>query len=103
MKINKAIASLFAATVLGVMTLGAAKADINPSSIFPTVTGTGPYTFTYAVEVSGTQTVNTGDYFTFYDVNGLVLGSEASGAGWASSESSAGADRDRCVRYGGSD
>lgn len=61
---------------IGVLGLGAAKADINPKSIFPTITGSGPYTYTYNTFVTNSETVNPGSFFTFVDVNGLVAGSE---------------------------
>lgn len=87
MKINATILSLAAATAFGAMAVSAAHADINPVAPgIPTITGTGPYTYTYGVELSSTETLVSGNFFTMFDVNGLISGSEVAPAGFTASE-----------------
>ncbi len=87
MKINASLLSLVAATAFGVMAAGAAHADINPIAPgTPTITGTGPYTYTYGTVLSDTETLVSGNFFTFFDVNGLISGTETGPAGWTASE-----------------
>lgn len=78
------------AASIGVLGLGAAKADINPTSIFPTITGSGPYTYTYLINVTNGETVTTGDFFTFVDFNGLVAGSETAPTNFTATETMTG-------------
>lgn len=83
MKFNKTITSLFAASALSAIALGAANADINPAqpgapaSITPVANG---YAYTYTAVLNSTQTLVKGSYFTFFDVAGLVSDSETFGA-----------------------
>ncbi len=88
MKINSALASLFAVTALGAVAISAAHADIDPVSPgIPTVTQTGTdYTFSYPIVLTQTETLISGNYFTLFDVNGLVSGSELAPTGWAATE-----------------
>lgn len=63
------------AAAIGLVALSsAAKADILPSTAGPTVTanGNGTFTWTYEVFVTGAQTVNPGNSFTFYDFQGFT-------------------------------
>jgi hypothetical protein len=76
MRKNLAIVGGFAAAALGISLLGgtAARADILPGATTPTVTltGTGTYLYSYEIFVTNAQDVNTGNFFRFYDFNGLV-------------------------------
>jgi hypothetical protein len=61
------------------------KADIIP--LFNAATPVaGGCEFSYDVNIADGSRVNTGDYFTIYDFNGLVSGSEFFPADWAVSE-----------------
>jgi len=80
MKINNSVKVALASAAMTALVAGASFADINPSAN-PVVTGSGPFTYTYAPVVALTQTVNTGDFFTFYDVNGLISNSETNSTG----------------------
>ena len=85
---NKAIASLLTAAALGVFALGAAHADINPVAPgTPTITPVAAgYAYTYPIVLTSTETLVTGNEFTFFDVNGLVAGSEvAPSTDWTAS------------------
>ena len=86
MKINNAALSLIAASALGMLALSAARADINPAPGTPTITSTaGGFAYTYPIVLSSTETLVSGDYFTFFDVNGLIAGSEVAPLGWTAS------------------
>ena len=87
MKINNAALSLIAASALGMLALSAARADINPAPGTPTITSTaGGFAYTYPIVLSSTETLVSGDYFTFFDVNGLIAGSEvAPSENWTAS------------------
>ena len=87
MKINNAALSLIAASALGMLALSAARADINPAAPgTPTITSTaGGFAYTYPVVLTSTETLVSGDYFTFFDVNGLIAGSEVAPLGWTAS------------------
>lgn len=78
------------AAALTVVAAGASFADINPTNITPTITGAGPYTYTYGINVTNGETVTTGDFFTFVDVNGLVAGSETAQPNWTTLETATG-------------
>src|SRR6266496_2084157 len=65
------------------------RADLIPT--LSTVTGSGPFVFTYSVTVNTAQRVNTGvgvmgstyaSFFTIYDFGGFVAGSNTQPAGW---------------------
>jgi len=60
----------------------AVKADIIPVFNAATPTAAG-CEFSYTVSVSDGSKVNTGDYFTIYDFNGYVAGSEFAPTDWA--------------------
>jgi hypothetical protein len=63
----------------------AVKADIIP--LFNAATPvSGGCAFTYDVNIADGSRVNTGDYFTIYDFNGLVSGSEVAPIDWSISE-----------------
>jgi len=90
MKINATLLSLVAATAFGVMAVSAAHADINPVSPgIPTITQdlNDPFsTFSYPIVLTSTETLISGNYFTMFDVNGLVSGSEMAPTGFTASE-----------------
>lgn len=48
----------------------------------PTVTGSGPFTWSYAVSVSSSATVQPGDFFVIVDFQGYVPSSNTQPAGW---------------------
>ena len=68
-RIPAALAALVA--VLGVVQ--GARAELIPTPT--TVTGTGPFTFSYDFKVLGTSQVQTGDFAVIYDVKGYIPGS----------------------------
>jgi hypothetical protein len=59
----------------------AVKADIIPVFNAATPSANG-CEFSYNVEIPANSRVNTGDYFTIYDFNGYVAGSEFAPADW---------------------
>jgi hypothetical protein len=94
------------ATTIMLLLLGAVafssevRADLIPT--LSTVTGSGPFVFTYSVTVNSFQRVNTGaipgisvntgvgvsgsafaSFFTIYDFGGFVAGSNTQPAGWS--------------------
>ena len=77
MNTQKLVGSALAITALAVVGMGSARADINPVSPgTPNITTSGSnFLYTYAVEVSSTETLITKNYFTFFDVAGLVASS----------------------------
>ena len=89
------IKRFYTASLLSLALAGVASANIIPTN--SSVTGTGPYTWNYAVTLSSDQnavagpapTTNpvgaantTGAFFTLYDFAGYVAGSCAGPAGW---------------------
>lgn len=74
-----------AALLLG----NAVKADIIPVFEGSAPNG-GNTTFSYTASVASGSRVNTGDYFTIYDFNGYVAGSEFAPADWAISVQNSG-------------
>ena len=92
MKLNASLLSLAAAAAFGLLAAGTAHADINPLAPgTPTITQTGTnYTYTYGAVLSDTETLVSGNFFTFFDVNGLVSGTETGPAGWTATENATG-------------
>jgi len=75
---HKLIGSALAMTALAVVGMGSARANIDPiAPATPTVTlqGDGTFLYSYPVEVTTAETLISGSYFTFFDVNGLVANS----------------------------
>jgi len=75
MRKHLALVGTFAVAVgLTALTSGTAKADILTSTAPPIVTANpnGTFTWTYEVFVTGAQTVNPTNSFTFYDFNGFT-------------------------------
>ena len=70
--------------VMGLAVVGAASANINPAapntpaSVTPIA---GGFTFTYVISVDSQQTVQPGDFFTFYDIPGF-LGTTSVNPNW---------------------
>ena len=92
MNINKAISSIAMCAVMGLAVVGAASANISPqfpgqpASVTPV---SGGFLYTYTVSVDAQQTVmpgptGTGDFFTFYDIQGYVPGSASVNSGYTS-------------------
>ena len=77
MNTQKLIGSALAMTALAVVGMGSARANIDPIAPgLPTITPVGTnFLYTYAIEVTSQETLTTGNFFTFFDVNGLVAGS----------------------------
>jgi hypothetical protein len=71
---------LLGALVAALAVAQAARADLIPSDA--TVTGTGPFTFSYDFTVQGNTQIRTNDYIVIYDVKGFVPGSVTGPAGW---------------------
>ena len=67
-----------------------AIADIIPTFASYVPNGAGGLTFSYTASLSSGSRVNTGDYFTIYDFQGLISGSEVAPAGWTFSEQNIG-------------
>lgn len=66
-----------------VLILGnAVQADIIPVFNASTPVGGGNTEFSYTASIASGSRVNTGDYFTIYDFNGYVAGTEFSPADW---------------------
>lgn len=102
---------LKAATIGGLVALGLFATGTQPAHAtitmdFVSVTGAGPFTWTYNGNVSTLARVNPagvgtpgpggvgpapGDFFTFYDFAGLISGSETAPAGWIVQEQNLGA------------
>jgi hypothetical protein len=63
---------------------GVANADINPVApgTATVTTVAGGYQYTYPIQVATNETVVNGSFFTFFDVQGLISGSELAPAGW---------------------
>ena len=74
---QKLIGSALAMTALAVVGMGSARANIDPIAPgTPTITSVGTnFQYTYQIEVTSQETLTTGNFFTFFDVNGLVAGS----------------------------
>lgn len=73
------VAPVVAIALLGMVP--ASRADsINASA--PVVTGSGPYTWTYALFGSAGSSIVTGDFFVIVDFGGLIGGSNFQPVGW---------------------
>jgi hypothetical protein len=53
----------------------------------PVIAGAGPYTWAYLVQLEGQSQVNPGDFFTIFDFEGLIAGSQNSPGFWTPSSS----------------
>ncbi len=80
---KKTVAGMMAVAGIAALGVGAqqAKADFIPTLVDPitqaptSVPTAGPgadYTYTYSVQLTGSETANPGDYFTLYDIGGYV-------------------------------
>jgi hypothetical protein len=69
------------AVALALMSGGIARADIIPNFNAADPSDNG-CTFSYSVEITANSKVFTGDYFTIYDFNGYVSGTEFAPADW---------------------
>jgi len=87
-------ASFGALLSVGALLLGnAVKADIIPVfNAVDTIVAGSDYRFSYDVEIPANSRVNTGDYFTIYDFNGYIAGSEFAPVGWSISVQPTGID-----------
>lgn len=83
---RKHLSIVAVAVGLTALVAGTAKADILPSTAPPTVTANanGTFTWTYEVFVTGAQTVNPGNAFTFYDFAGFTGTATSSNASFGS-------------------
>lgn len=74
------------AVVLSVGGLALLSSTAMANTITPTptpiITGTGPYTWTYEVNLEGNSQVNTGDFFTIFDFAGFTGVATAPNANW---------------------
>lgn len=64
-----------AVVAAAVLAPGAARADIVPATSAPVsvvANGNGTFSYNYLVNVTATQEVRPGDFFTFYDFNGFT-------------------------------
>lgn len=69
---------------------GSAWANTITVTPTPTITGLGPYTWTYGVTLDGQSQINPGDFFTIFDFAGFVAGSQNAPAGWTPSSANVG-------------
>ena len=75
------IARLFAAAALTVAVAGTAGAGIIPASVTVTPDG-GNFRWTYAVVLPTDMKLEAGNFFTIYDVHGLVSGTIQAPPNW---------------------
>lgn len=70
--------------VLGVITGLSSAASANSLQILnaPTVSGTGPFTYTYNVMLTPGNSIVTGDLFVLLDFNGYIAGSAVAAPNW---------------------
>jgi hypothetical protein len=84
MKIRPFISMALLAAGAAAFAPSIAHADIDPGSPFATITPAGSnFQYLYDVDVEQNETLNTGDFFTFFDVNGLVANTEIAPTGWS--------------------
>jgi hypothetical protein len=76
------IARLFAAAAAAVAVGSQAHAGLLPTSVTVTPEG-GNFRWTYAIVLPTDMKLQSGDYFTIYDFDGLVAGGESMPGGWA--------------------
>jgi hypothetical protein len=83
--ISRTCLSLLAGAGLMLNVMGAARADIIPTFQMagPVEGPVGEFRFTYDVELTGAQRLETGDFFTVNDFNGFIPGTDMAPAGWA--------------------
>lgn len=82
MNIQKAITGTMATAGLAMVAMGAAHASLAPTNF--TVSGGGPYTFTYDASLNNNEKVASGDFLTISGFNGFVPGTAgASNAGFS--------------------
>ena len=80
---RRAMCVAFAVALSGVVARDACANSILVVNGYPTVTGTGPYTWTYQERVTNDAQVQTNDFFVIVDFNGFVSGSNAQPANWS--------------------
>ena len=56
----------------------------------PIIAGGDPFTWAYAVNLEGFSQVNEGDFFTIFDFEGFISGTQSNNAGWTPSSSNTG-------------
>jgi hypothetical protein len=80
-----------AAVLAGWIAFGAGEVKAGLLPISANVTQTGStYTYTYGIVLTSDSVLKKGDYFTIYDVNGLVANSNSQPAGFTFSSSNSG-------------
>jgi hypothetical protein len=83
------IARLFAAAAAAVAVGAQAHAGVLPTSVTVTPEA-GNFRWTYAIVLPTDMKLQSGNYFTLYDVGGLVSGSESAPDGWTWQEVNSG-------------
>ena len=82
---------LVSAVICGAMMSGSiARADLIPVFDQIAPNGSGAFTCYYTVSIASASRLNTGDYFTIYDYDSYISGSEVAPADWAISEQTLG-------------
>jgi hypothetical protein len=84
---------VFVATVVSLALMGLTVptfADTITVSPTPSITGAGPYTWTYAVSLTGFSSIDAGDFFTILDFDGFVPGSQSVNVNWIASSANSG-------------
>ncbi|CAN5425115.1 hypothetical protein BH11PLA2_BH11PLA2_44120 [soil metagenome] len=88
------LARLFAAAVVTAATVSTATAGLLPVAV--TVTpDSGNFRWTYAIVLPTDMKLQAGNYFTIYDFNGYVSGSEQAPEGWSFTSGKDGPTPDR--------
>lgn len=89
---NIKLAIAMGAASVALFSASAAMADINPAAPgTPTITAvSNGFAYTYPIVLTSTETLVSGNYFTFFDVAGLVPKSETTQAGFTASEALSG-------------
>lgn len=78
-------------TVLVLLATTSVSANTITVTPTPVISGSNPYSWAYDVTLDGDSQINPGDFFTIFDFDGLVLGSQSANAGWTASSSAVGA------------
>jgi hypothetical protein len=74
------------------LALTAVNASANTITVGPTpiVIGGGPFTWAYGVTLDGNSQINNGDFFTIFDFDGYINGTQSANAGWNATSSNLG-------------
>ena len=75
-------------TLTILFSVSAAHANTITVSPTPVIAGVGPYNWFYGVTLEGDSQINTGDFFTIFDFEGYISGTQqTTAAGWTGTSS----------------